>query len=158
MTDRRIGADEAELIRIISAPAAEVYRAFLDPDRLRRWFGPGGFVVLDSTIDARIGGAHITRIAGANGVRGTFVSEVLELVPDQRIVLTWSWVAETPRPSDPPQDGSIVSITLREVTPGSTEIRLVHSRLAGYPDEDPAGIADAWTQALGKLADLHPHG
>jgi uncharacterized protein YndB with AHSA1/START domain len=158
VTDRRIGADEVELIRIISAPVADVYRAFLNPDRLRRWFGPGEFVVLDSTIEARIGGAHITRIAGANGVRGTFVSEILELVPDQKIVLTWSWVAETPRPSDPPQDGSIVSITLREVTPGSTEIRLVHSRLAGYPDEDPAGIAEAWSQGLGKLADLHAHG
>ncbi len=158
MTDRRIGADVAELSRVISAPPAEVYRAFLDPDRLRRWFGPGGFVVVDSSIDARVGGAHRTRIAGANGVCGTFVSEILELIPDQKIVLTWSWVAETPHPAGPPQDGSIVSITLRDVAPGSTEIRLIHSRLAGTTDEDPAGIAEAWSQALDKLADLHAPG
>lgn len=67
-------------------------------------------------------------------------------------------VAETPRPADPPQDGSIVSITLHEVAPGSTEISLVQSRLSGFPDEDPAGIAEAWTQALGKLSDLYARG
>ncbi len=157
MTDRRTGADEAEVSRVVSASAAELYRACLDPDRLRRWFGPGGFTVLDSAVDARIGGAHRTRISGANGVSGTFVSEILELIPDRKIVLTWSWVAETPRPADPPQGGSVVSITLREVAPGSTEIRVVHSRLGGFPHEDPAGIAEAWTQALRKLADLHSH-
>jgi uncharacterized protein YndB with AHSA1/START domain len=158
MTGKRVDPDEAEVSRIISAPPAEVYRAFLDPARLRRWFGPGGFTVLDSTIDARVGGAHLTRIAGANGLRGTFASEILELVPDRRIVLTWSWVAETPRPADPPQGGSIVTIALREIPPAWTEITLTHSRLGGFPHEESAGIAEAWRQALDKLAGLHAHG
>lgn len=158
MTGERVDVDEARVIRIVSAPPAEVYRAFLDPERLRRWFGPGGFTVLESTIDARVGGAHLTRIAGANGVRGTFASEILELIPDRRIVLTWSWVTETPRPADPPQDGSIVTITLREVSSASTEITLVHSRLGGFPHEDSAGIVEAWIEALDKLAGLYAHG
>jgi uncharacterized protein YndB with AHSA1/START domain len=148
--------DQIQLTRIVSASPNEVYRAFLDPARLSQWFGPGGFTVLNSQIDARVGGQHRTAIAGDNGVRGTFVSEIRELVPDERIVMTWSWVAETPRPADPPQDGSIVTIALREISPGSTELTLTHARLGGLPDEDGAGIADAWSQALDKLGDLYP--
>lgn len=146
--------DEVELTRLISAPPAEVYRAFLDPARLRTWFGPGGFTVTDSRIEARIGGRHHTEIAGENGVRGAFVCRILDLVPDRRIVLTWSWVAEIPRPVDPPQDGSVVTITLRAAGPGSTELTLTHSRLGGAPDEGGTGIAEAWSQALDKLAAL----
>jgi uncharacterized protein YndB with AHSA1/START domain len=146
--------DEVELTRIISAPPPEVYQAFLDPARLRKWFGPGGFTVTDSRIDARVGGAHRTEIVGDNGVRGAFVCEILDLEPDRRIVLTWSWVAAEPRPADPPQDGSVVTIALRAAGPGATELTLTHSRLGGPPDEAPAGIAEAWSQALRKLEDI----
>lgn len=155
MTVRKVGHDKVELSRTIAAPPAQVYQAFLDPARLSKWFGPGGFTVTDSRIDARIGGRHRTEIAGRNGVRGAFVCQILDLVPDRRIVLTWSWVADVPRPADPPQDGSIVTITLREAGPGSTELTLIHSRLGGAPDEDGAGIAEAWRQALDKLAALY---
>ena len=71
-----------------------------------------------------------------------------------RIVLTWSWVAAEPKPADPPQDGSVVTIALRAAGPGATELTLTHSRLGGPPDEGPVGIAEAWSQALRKLEDI----
>jgi uncharacterized protein YndB with AHSA1/START domain len=149
------GNDQVELTRIIPASPAQVYQAFLDPGRLSKWFGPGAFTVLDSHIDARIGGQHRTEIAGANGVRGTFECRILELIPNERIVLAWSWVAAAPQPADPPQDGSTVTVTLREAGPESTELTLTHARLGGAPDEDSAGISQAWAEALDKLAALY---
>lgn len=68
--------DSIEVTRLISAPPAAVYQAFLDPARLSKWFGPGGFTVTESIIDARIGGEHRTEIAGRNGVRGAFVCRI----------------------------------------------------------------------------------
>jgi uncharacterized protein YndB with AHSA1/START domain len=81
-----------------------------------------------------------------------FDCEITELVPAQRLAMTWSWVAETPAPAGVPQAGSVLMISLREVEPGQTELTLVHASLGGAPDEDPAGIAGQWAQALAKLA------
>lgn len=39
--------DSVRLTRTIHAPPEEVYRAWTEPDRLRRWFGPDGFEVLE---------------------------------------------------------------------------------------------------------------
>lgn len=50
-----------------------------------------------------------------------------------------------------------MTITLRETAAGSTELTLTHARLGGPPDEDSAGIAEAWGQALDKLAALEPY-
>lgn len=69
-------------------------------------------------------------------------------------MLTCSRVSDSPRAGDPPQDGPIVTITLREANAGSTQLTATHSRRAGA-DEDSAGIADAWDQALDKLAALY---
>ena len=72
-----------------------------------------------------------------------------ELVPDKRIVMTWSWVADGGTYG--PQE-SLLTIELRATAPGSTELTLIHSGLNGFPDEDPGGIRRAWGQAMVKLA------
>jgi uncharacterized protein YndB with AHSA1/START domain len=50
--------NELVITRIFDAPRALVYRAFVDPDQLARWFGPVGWSVPRDTvdIDARAGG------------------------------------------------------------------------------------------------------
>lgn len=144
--------DRAQASRVVDAPPDAVYRAFLDPEVLSRWYGPADFTVLRSSIDARIGGEHRTQITGPDGVRGWFVSTIRDLIPDRRIVLTWSWVADNPSPSQPPQGDSTVTVELRPIGEESTRVTIIHDRLGGPPDEDPVGIANAWEQALDDLA------
>jgi uncharacterized protein YndB with AHSA1/START domain len=144
------------LTRTLPAPPAEVYRAFLDPDKLRQWFGPADVQVLDAEVDARPGGTHRTTVTGPDGSRGVIVCRLRELVPAARIVMTWSWVAD--RRTYGPQE-SLLTIELRPAAAGGTELTLVHSGLNGLPDEDPAGIQTAWEQAIAKLAsELDPPG
>jgi uncharacterized protein YndB with AHSA1/START domain len=89
------GKDSVRLTRTLPAPPSEVYRAFLDPEMLRRWFGPADVRVLDVEVDPRPGGTHRTAVAGLDGARGVIMCRLRELVPDQRIVMTWSWVADS---------------------------------------------------------------
>ncbi|MBL7499480.1 SRPBCC domain-containing protein [Frankia sp. CNm7] len=51
-------ATELVITRIVDAPRAAAYRAFVDPDQLAAWFGPVGFTVPRDTvdIDPRVGG------------------------------------------------------------------------------------------------------
>lgn len=144
--------DSVEVTCVVAAPPTAVYQAFLDPETLSRWYGPATFTVLQSSIDARIGGHHRTQVAGRDGVRGWFISTILDLVPNQTIVMSWSWVAETPSPSQPPQGASTVTINLRPAGPESTHVAIVHERLGGPPHEDSGGIAAAWAQALEDLS------
>jgi uncharacterized protein YndB with AHSA1/START domain len=145
------GPGIVRLTRTLPAPPGEVYRAFLDPDRLRRWFGPADVRVLDVEVDPRPGGTHRTALTGPDGTRGVIVCRLRELVPDERIVMTWSWVADGGTYG--PQE-SLLTIELRPAAPGSTELTLIHSGLNGFPDEDPGGIRLAWEQAMAKLARL----
>ena len=46
------------LTRTIRAPRAKVFDAFVNPDQLRRWFGPRGHAVAEATVDAKIGGRY----------------------------------------------------------------------------------------------------
>ncbi|HSZ40311.1 MAG TPA: SRPBCC domain-containing protein [Trebonia sp.] len=70
---------------------------------------------------------------------------VLEQIPEHKLVLAWS---------RPPEDTTL-TVLLRPVPGGATELTLRHERLGDAPYEDPAGIRDRWAEAIGKLADLH---
>lgn len=99
--------------------------------------------------EARPGGRYRTAVAGPDGIRGRFEGEFRELVPGERIVATWSWVAEAPAPEAEPEV-SLLTITLAGAAPGTTEPTLVHDRIG--PAEDQREVEQGWEEALAKLA------
>ncbi len=97
---------------VIRARRSTVFRFFTDPERFARWWGPG------STIDARPGGKveiHYPNAVVAGG-------EVVEVVPDERIVFTYGYVSG--QPIGPGL--SRVTIALAEV-PQGTVLSLQHA-------------------------------
>jgi uncharacterized protein YndB with AHSA1/START domain len=142
------------LTRTIPASPARVYRAWLDPELIRRWFAPSDFTVSDATVDERVGGRHSVWHRNADGDAGGFESQLLELVPDQRIVFAWGFVGPD-RVPDPTHE-SRLTIELQPVGDGATELTLVHERLAGLRASFPevaAGVSAGWAQALAKLVE-----
>jgi uncharacterized protein YndB with AHSA1/START domain len=141
------------LTRRIPAPPASVYRAWLDPELIRRWFAPSTFAVTEAAVDERIGGRHSVhqRDEDGNDVGG-FESRLLELEPDRRIVFAWGFVGPD-RVPDPAHESQL-TIELRPVGDDSTELTLTHERLDGlralWP-EVAEGVAGGWEQALAKL-------
>jgi uncharacterized protein YndB with AHSA1/START domain len=149
-----MSGEAVRMTRTIEAPPEEVYRAFMEPAQLRRWFGPGGFEVLDVEIDARPGGRHQTRVTGPRGIRGRFVCEIRDLVPGERIVMTWSWLFDHPPAAAPPKE-SLLTVTFREIEPGRTELTLLHERLGQDPPDDAGSVGGGWIEALDKLVALY---
>jgi len=47
---------EVVLSRVFDAPRELVYRAWIDPEHIQRWFGPKGFNCTTHAIDMRVGG------------------------------------------------------------------------------------------------------
>jgi len=141
------------MVRTIPAPPHRVYRAWLDPDLIRQWFAPSDFRVIGAEVDERVGGRHSVRQSDADGQDvGGFESELLELVPDRRIVFGWGFVGPD-RIADPAHE-SRLTIELAPTDDGQTELTLVHERLDRLGDDRPdiaAGVSGGWDQALSKL-------
>lgn len=114
------------LQRTILAPAHAVYRAWLEPGLVRQWMAPG-LEAERVEIDERVGGRYSVWHTDSGASAGGFECEILELVPDERLVFRWGFVG--PRRAEGPVFDSRLTITLHEVDRGSTLLTLVHERL-----------------------------
>jgi len=100
MTDSAVVVRHA---RTMPASPHRVYRAWLDPEVLLRWFGAAPNTPTKIEVDERVGGRLATYQVGADGEdAGGFECRLLELVPDERIVLLWRFCGPDRNP-DPSQ-------------------------------------------------------
>jgi len=134
------------LDRVIPAPRAKVYRAWLDPEVLAGWMGPDDFSVVVATVDERVGGTHFVELIDADGQHHTFTSVIQELVPDERIVLAWRFHATA--------EDTLLTVTLRDAEGGGTQLRLEHERITYEGELDTRSVDAGWSQTLAKLQAL----
>lgn len=94
--------------RTIPASPHQVYRAWLDPDTVAKWLTPGGIEVSRVEVDERVGGTYNVWQTNAGADVGGFECELLELVPDKKIVFRWGFVGPERRggPERPPRLGT----------------------------------------------------
>jgi uncharacterized protein YndB with AHSA1/START domain len=148
-------APVVRLQRVIPASPHQVYRAWLEPDQLRRWMAPGELEVTRIEVDERVGG-HFRVWQGSQGHEGGgFECEILELVPDQRIAFRWGFVG--PARTEGPVFDSVLTITMDETDDGTTALTLVHEQLdalhAAMPDVS-ANVGTGWVMVLDKMTTM----
>lgn len=149
-TDRTVRIE-----RIIPASPHEVYRAWLDPDVLKRWMAPGPLAVTRVEVDERVGGHFRIWHGMGDNEAGGFECEILELVPDQRLVFRWGFVG--PERLDGPTFDSQLTITLAAAPDNGTTLTLLHEQLDDLYDAMPQvaeNVAAGWEDVLAKLESI----
>lgn len=144
---------EVRLERIILAPPHDIYRAWLEPETLRRWLAPCDLEVRRVEIDEREGGHYRIWQTDSGADTGGFDCEILELVPNERIVFRWGFVG--PERTGDPMFDSLLTITLREAPGGATQLTLVHQRLEELATAMPkvaSNVERGWAMVLEKLS------
>jgi uncharacterized protein YndB with AHSA1/START domain len=141
-----MAGNTVRLHRVLRAPPARVYRAFLNPEALAKWLPPNGFTCAVHHMDAKVGGTFrlsFTNFGTGNG--HSFGGEYLELVPDALIRYTDKF-------DDPNLPGLIqVSVTLKPVSCG-TDLSIVQE---GIPEVIPVEMCYlGWQESLLALAKL----
>ena len=134
------------LHRVLTAPPARVYRAFLDPAALCKWLPPNGFTCTVHALDAKVGGRFRMSFTNfSTGNSHAFGGEYLELVEGER--LRYSDVFEAPGlPGE-----MVTTVTLKAVSCG-TDLNVVQE---GLPDAIPAEACYlGWQESLRLLAKL----
>jgi len=135
-----------QLHRVLRATPERVYRAFLDPDAMVKWFPPNGFTAKVHQIDAKVGGAYKVSFTNlSTGKSHSFGGTYVELTPHQRIRYTDKF-------DDPNLSGEMqTTITLKEVSCG-TELNIVQE---GVPAVIPAEAGYlGWQESVTLLAKL----
>lgn len=135
------GPSELLLVnRILPAPPERVFRSFVEPDRLARWFAPGDMRTVVHELDARPGGRYRVDMVAPDGTTHQLEGTYQEVDPPRLLVFTWRWLHEP--------DATLVRIELRAVRRG-TEFLLTHERFAGA--EQRQRHLDGWEGCLAKL-------
>ena len=125
----------------INAPVAQVFAAFVEPDRRLQWWTAGGrFRALRGESDLRPGGAwslHFDSAGHPTSVQGTY----RRVEPPHLVEFTWlpTW--------DPNAVETVVCIELTEHA-GVTTVRLTHS---GFPSDDARARHRGWPELLDAL-------
>ena len=121
----------------------KVWRAWTDPQALKRWWGPGGPEAVSLVqLDVRVGGRFRIVFGGPRGdeheVQGTYK----EVVANRRLAFTWTW------PRTTPERESLVTIAFKPAA-GGTELEFVHAQ--HFDEKVRDGHLRGWTEAFVKL-------
>src|SRR5436309_13125408 len=73
------------LHRVLRATPEKIYRAFLDPDAMAKWFPPNGFTGKVHEMDAKVGGDYKMSFTNfTTGKSHSFGGTYLERAPPER--------------------------------------------------------------------------
>jgi uncharacterized protein YndB with AHSA1/START domain len=135
------------LKRRLKAPPAKVFAAWTDPEKMKRWMGPGEIVAVRVETDARVGGRYRVEMRRPSGEAHNVGGVYREIVPDEKLVFTWAWDVA---PGEEPHE-SLVTLLLKPDGSG-TLLTLIHERL--FDEASRAGHEGGWNGALDKLEKL----
>ena len=135
-----------KLHRVLRAPPARVFKAFLDPEAMVKWLPPHGFTGKVHKMDAKVGGSY--RMSFTNfgtGASHSFGGTYLELKANELL-------RYTDRFEDPNLPGEMnTTVRFRKVSAG-TEIDVTQE---GIPAAIPADMCYlGWQDSLTQLAQL----
>ncbi len=148
-----------EITRTFDAPRENVWKAWTEPELLRRWWGPKQFTAPVIELNLRYGGKYLFCMRSPEGKDFWSTGTYREIVPNEKLVCTDSF-------ADP--DGNVVpasyygmgedipiemlvSVTLED-DGGRTKMTLLHE---GMPAGEMREMTkQGWNELLNKLADV----
>ncbi|HET6871136.1 MAG TPA: SRPBCC family protein [Solirubrobacteraceae bacterium] len=139
--------DGLRVVRRVRAGREDAFDAWVNPARLRAWFGPAGTSVVAVDGELRVGEQYRLHVRHEDGSVVALIWSFREIVPPERLVFGWSVAAG-------PSAGSVetvVTITFRDR--GSfTEIALEHT--GEQTDQQRQMFAAGWTDCFAGLEAL----
>jgi uncharacterized protein YndB with AHSA1/START domain len=137
------------LVRTLQAPAQEVFKAWTDPALIHRWMSSSSSTTV-AEVDARVGGHYRLETKSPDGQVHVTTGVYRELEPGRRLVQTW--IYEGPIPDFMGHE-TLLTVELRELEAGVTELTLKHERLPSDTYRD--SVTKGWTALLDSLAALY---
>ncbi len=145
------GKDPIIVEGYFAASPSRVFRAWTDPDIVKKWFGRAPNSLHSAAIDLREGGAWRFLESSDQEKSIGFEGEYLDIEPGERLVFTWSkFIARAAGDRDvTPVSQVEIIFSARD---NGTHVRLVHS--AVHDEGTRKGFAGGWDFAFGTMRTL----
>jgi uncharacterized protein YndB with AHSA1/START domain len=150
---------ELVIVRVFDAPRERVWKAWTDPELVKRWWGPQYFTAPIAKSDLRVGGAYLYCMRSPDGRDYWSTGVYREIVAPERIVATDCFADEHGNvvpatyyglSSDFPAE-LLLTVTFEEQG-GKTTLTLRHAGIPAGADE--ANTRAGWNGSLDKLAQV----
>ena len=130
------------LKRHYAAPVEKVFRAWIDPEALKRWFGPSdeGKILVSET-NPKVGGRYRIVMEMPSGEQHRVGGVYREIVPNEKLIFTWAWEST-------PERESLVTVRLKKAGDG-TDMTLIHEQFFDEAARDRH--EHGWTGTLERL-------
>lgn len=147
-------ADDRELVltRRIDVPREKLFRAWTEPELLKQWFTPHPWTTPEAELDVRPGGSNRIVMADPEGNRFPNHGVYLDVVRNERIVVTDAFT-EAWVPSEKPF--MVATITFEDEDGGTRyTARVRHWTVEDRKAHEEMGFHAGWGQATDQLAAL----
>ena len=141
---------ELVLCRLIYAPRKNVFRAWTDPELLKKWFAPLPWTTSAATLDVRPGGASMIVMRSPEGNDFPNPGIYLEVVANERLVVTDAYTKAW-EPSSKPFMTAI--LTFEDAGGGRTKYtaRVLHWSVEDRTAHEKMGFHAGWGQCADQL-------
>jgi uncharacterized protein YndB with AHSA1/START domain len=140
------------LTRVIDAPRKKVFRAWTEPELLKKWFAPRPWTTPHVETDVRASGSSLVVMRSPEGQEFPNRGVYLEVVPNERLVLTDAFVNAW-EPS--PKPFMTVILTFEDLD-GKTRYtaRVRHWSDADREAHEKMGFHVGWPMCAEQLAEV----
>ena len=132
------------ITRRLPASPERCFRAWTDPEALKRWFGPDKIEVLLAETDPRVGGRYRVVMRAHGGEEHDVSGVYREVIANEKLVFTWAWKSM-------PERESVVTVLLKPDGDG-TLLTLMHEQF--FDDDARDRHQGGWNSALDKMEKL----
>ncbi len=120
----------------INASVDKVYKAWTDPEVIKKWFGPGAMTVPNAEADLQVGGEYLIHMHDADAKSDHIVSgQYQEIIANEKLVFDWMWKDGVDR----------TQVTVEFLAKGTDETQLTLTH-RGFSDQE---FADKHNQGWG---------
>lgn len=159
-TETRIKGENVLVIeRVFDAPRERVWKAWTDPEQMKKWWGPKDFTAPVIQMDLRVGGAYLACMRSSEGKDFWSTGAYKKIEPPERLVASDSFADErgnvVPASYYGMEGDFPLELTMDatfEELGGKTRFTLRHY---GMPAGEQGELArQGWNEMLDKLAAL----
>jgi uncharacterized protein YndB with AHSA1/START domain len=145
--------------RIFDAPRELVWKAWTDPEQVKKWWGPREYSCPVAEIDFRVGGRSFNCMRGPDGNDIWSIGTYREIVPMERFVVTDSFADKDGNVVPATHYGMpdmplemLITVTFEDAGEGKTKLTMKHEGLPA--GEMLSGANQGWSESFDKLAEL----
>jgi uncharacterized protein YndB with AHSA1/START domain len=156
------------ITREFDAPRERVWKAWTDPEMLKRWWGPEMFTAPSIKVDLRVGGKYVFAMRGPEGTEWDKVMYSAgiykEIIPNEKLVSTDFFSDEDGnmldpttygQPADAPREMTI-TVLFEEIGKAKTRLSIIYKKPeteGQYQAMLRSGMTEGWNSSLNKLAE-----